>query len=68
LKLKKIETKIHYPNPIHKMNYYKKKFKVKLFNTERISKKILSLPIHENLTTKNIMFIVSQIKKFFGSY
>jgi dTDP-4-amino-4,6-dideoxygalactose transaminase len=65
LSSKKIETRIHYPKPIHLMNYYKKKFHIKLANTEKISKRILSLPIHENLNEKNIKFIISKIKEFF---
>jgi UDP-2-acetamido-2-deoxy-ribo-hexuluronate aminotransferase len=66
LKSKNIETKIHYPKPIHKMNYYKKKFGAKLINTEAISKKILSLPINEKLSLKEINYIISNIKKFFN--
>ncbi len=65
LKSKNIDTKIHYPKPIHKMNYYKKNFKVKLINTEAISRRILSLPISEKLTLREINYIIFNIKKFF---
>ncbi len=65
LKSKNIDTKIHYPKPIHLMNYYRKNFKVKLKNTEKIAKRILSLPINENLKNKEIEYIVFHVKNFF---
>ncbi len=56
-KMKKngIETGIHY-FPIHKMKFYK--IKNKLVNTEDISKKIVSLPIHPNLDESDIDKII----------
>jgi|TARA_B110000467_G_scaffold29583_1_gene26615 dTDP-4-amino-4,6-dideoxygalactose transaminase len=62
-KMKKsgIETGIHY-NPVHKMTMYKK-FKAVLPITEKISKNIVSLPIHPNLTDKEIYFIIDTVNK-----
>ncbi len=62
-KMKKsgIETGIHY-NPVHKMTMYKK-FKSVLPETEKISKTIVSLPIHPNLTNKQIHFIIDTVNK-----
>jgi len=57
-----IETGIHY-NPVHKMTLYKK-FKTMLPVTEKISKDIVSLPIHPNLTDKDIYFIIDSVNKF----
>jgi len=58
---KGIETGIHYL-PVHKMNYYNHK-KV-LPNTMEAGKKIVSLPIHANLTDKNIDYIIKNVNKF----
>ena len=67
LKMNKIETGIHYPIPIHLqkaakyLNYKQGSFK----NTEIQSKRILSLPINENLNTKEVNFICKKIRYFF---
>ena len=54
-----IETGIHY-NPIHKMNFYKNS-KVNLPITENITKSIISIPCHPNLTENEISFIIKKI-------
>ena len=65
--MNKIETGIHYPIPIHLqkdakyLNYKQGSFK----NTEIQSKRILSLPINENLNTKEVNFICKKIRYFF---
>jgi perosamine synthetase len=63
-KMKKsgIETGIHY-KPVHHMSMYKK-FKSVLPVTEKISQKIVSLPIHPNLTDKQIHFIINAVNKY----
>ena len=68
LKKNKIETGIHYPIPIHLqkaakyLGYQKGTFK----NTESQSKRILSLPINENLDKQDIDFICKKIINFFN--
>ena len=54
----KIETGIHYI-PIHKMKYYSSKIDLPI--TEKIAKKIVSIPIHPNLTQTDIQRIVKTI-------
>jgi dTDP-4-amino-4,6-dideoxygalactose transaminase len=64
---KGIQTAIHYPYPIHlqpcakKLGYKKGDFK----KTELQSKKILTLPINQFLSKKNIIFIAKNINNFF---
>ena len=67
LKIKKIETGIHYPIPIHKQKAYKNFSNEMpyLKVTESISKQILSLPINEYLTRKQIIFICKKINQFY---
>ena len=62
-KLKKIgiETGIHY-QPNHKLRLYSRN-KYYLPNTEKISKEILTLPLHPSLTLKNIDYIAQSLKK-----
>lgn len=55
LKRNGIETGTHY-KPMHTMSLYKSK--IKLQNTDKISNNILILPIHPNLTTKEIDHII----------
>lgn len=60
-----IGTMIHYPVPVH-LNPAYKSFgnKTDLANTEKISKEILSLPIHVGLTKSEQDKIISLINKF----
>ena len=61
LSKKGIETGTHY-KPIHKMSLFKKS--TKLPNTEKISKQIVTIPIHPNLTENDIEKIITTINKF----
>ena len=67
LKKNKISTAIHYPIPIHLQpaaKYLKYK-KGSLKNTEKQSKKILTLPINQYLKDSEIKFISKKINLFF---
>jgi len=57
-----IETGIHY-FPIHKMSAYKS-FSKSLPITENISKEIVSLPIHPNLSNDDVARIINLVNKF----
>lgn len=67
LQKKGIETSIHYPTPIHlqpaakSLGYRLGDFK----KTEKQSKRILTLPINQFLTKKQILKICSQINSFY---
>lgn len=69
LNKKGIETKIHYPIPLHlqkcseHLNYKKGDF----INSEEHSNFSLSLPIHTNLTKKQINYVIKSIKEFFAN-
>lgn len=62
-----IQALIHYPIPLHLqkafryLGYRKGDFP----NAERISKKIISLPMHPDLTKKQVDFVVDTIKNFY---
>jgi len=66
LSKKGVDTSIHYPIPIHmqpaakKLGYKKGDFPI----TEKQSKKIISLPIHQNLKGNEIIRICWLINKF----
>lgn len=62
-----IGTSIHYPTPIHLLECFKEKgFKVGDFpETERQAKRILSLPIHQNLTTEQVNYVADKIIEFY---
>jgi dTDP-4-amino-4,6-dideoxygalactose transaminase len=68
LRLKGIETGIHYPIPIHKQQAYKNLFKnsLELNRTEKQAKEILSLPINEFLKKNEIIYTCNMIKAFFN--
>lgn len=67
LKKKDIPTLIHYPKPIHLvkaftyLGFKKGDFPV----AERLSKRILSLPIHPLLSEKTLNYICNTIKEFY---
>jgi dTDP-4-amino-4,6-dideoxygalactose transaminase len=63
-----IETKIHYPIPIHLMEaakvygYKEGDFPI----SELQAKKILSLPVHAFLTKEQIYYVINNISKFYN--
>ena len=67
LKKNNIKTAIHYPIPIHlqpackKFKYSKGDFKI----AENQSKEILTLPINEHLSKKELKYISNKINKFY---
>ncbi len=67
LKKKGIETSIHYPRPIHlqKCSDYLKIKKGSLPTTEKLSGKILSLPINQTLDKNDIITISNLINNFY---
>jgi perosamine synthetase len=60
MKESNIETGIHYL-PIHKMKFYTGK---KLHITESVSKKIVSIPMHANLTESEVTKVIKFVNKF----
>ncbi|AJM91418.1 DegT/DnrJ/EryC1/StrS family aminotransferase [Nitrosopumilus piranensis] len=63
--LKKLNSKgigaaVYYPVPVHKIPIYNTKSK--LTNTDWASKHVLSLPIHPNVSTKNIEYIAKTVR------
>ena len=62
-----IETKIHYPIPIHlqkaarNLGYKKGDFPI----TEKLANEILTLPIYPELKKEELIYIVEKIKEFF---
>lgn len=64
----KINTAIHYPFPIHSQKAFKNQYGIiKLPNTEKFSKQILSLPINPFMKKKEIDYVIKKIKEFFRS-
>ena len=63
LKKNNIQTMIHYPYMLNELKFFK--YKKKLKNSYHLGKKILSLPISEEHTDKEIFFITNKIKNFF---
>lgn len=63
-----IETKVHYPIPIHLQDAAKALgYSIGSFPVaERQAKRILSLPVYPELTESQRMYVVSQIRRFFG--
>ena len=55
-----IETGIHYA-PVHKFELYDKKVELKL--TEKISKEIITIPMHPNLTENQVGKVIKSINK-----
>jgi dTDP-4-amino-4,6-dideoxygalactose transaminase len=67
LKKHNIESEIYYPIPIHRQkafqNFYKNQ---SLPETEKLSKTILSIPIHPFLRDDEIEYIINTINDFKG--
>jgi dTDP-4-amino-4,6-dideoxygalactose transaminase len=64
LKKNKVETMIHYPYMLNELSFFN--YKKKLNNCTGLGKKILSLPISEEHSLKEINYICRLIKFFFN--
>ena len=68
LRSNKIDSKVHYPKPLHlheaakKFRYFKGQFK----NAEKLSKKVISIPVHEFVSKKQLDLIINKIQKFYN--
>ena len=63
--LKKLNSKgigaaVYYPIPVHKIPIYK--IKSKLTSTDWASKHVLSLPVHPNVSAKNVEYIAKTVR------
>ena len=54
---------IHYPYMLNELNFFPNG--KKLINSKKLGKKILSLPISEEHSEKEILYISKKIKQFF---
>ena len=67
LRKNKIDSKIHYPKPLH-LHDAAKKFKYRkgqFVNAESLSNKVISLPVHEYIKKKQLDYIINKIKFFY---
>jgi dTDP-4-amino-4,6-dideoxygalactose transaminase len=63
----RIETRIHYPTPIHRQPAYRKQYhRQHLPITEQSCREILSLPMHHTLTLTEARQISHAINSFYG--
>jgi len=62
-----IETKVFYPIPIHQQPIYMRFANNRLPIVERVSKEVLSLPVHPRLTKRDLDLIIKSIKKIAGT-
>jgi len=60
MKQNKIETGIHY-TPVHSMSFYKLNKKLPI--TDKVGKQIVTIPIHPQLTNKEISHIIKTINE-----
>ena len=65
LERKNINCTVHYI-PANKHLFYKNKFKnFKLTNSDYVFDNIVSIPFHNDIGMKDVVFISKEIKKFF---
>jgi len=66
---KGIPCNIYYPVPIHRQKGFEGKYELKesLDLTEELCQKVLSFPMHTELTEEQLSFITNSVKDFFKS-
>ena len=64
LEKKGIQTMIHYPYMLNELKFFK--YKKSLINSKNLGSKILSLPISEEHTEKEIEYVANKINDFFN--
>ena len=57
-----IQTMVHYPYMLNELKFFNK---VKLRNTKNLGKKILSLPISEEHSKNEILYVAEKVQTFF---
>ncbi len=67
-KFKKINigVSVHYSTPLHRMTYYKKKYKLNpknFLNSDNYSSKNISLPVYPKLSYKEVDYICNKLKQ-----
>jgi len=60
-----IATSVHF-KPLSEMTYWKKAVKRPLPVTDRVWKKLLSLPCHDHLSWKQVEYVIQKVKEFYG--
>ncbi len=67
LRIKGVQTAIHYPHPIHRQPALKDYLVLskKLRNSVEASKHVLSLPMHPGLNDDDVLRITEHVKEFF---
>ena len=63
MKKNKIDTMIHYPYMLNELKFFPKSKNLK--KSKKLGQKILSLPISEEHSEKEIHFVIRKIKEFF---
>ncbi len=66
LHARSIDSAIFYPIPIHKQKAYQQFQHLQLPVAEKVSKEVLSLPIHPSLTTEELDNIIQALHNFHG--
>lgn len=61
-----IDTKVHYPIPIHLQQGAKDTLWDDLGYTEKLVNRILSLPVYPELTDEKISYVIENIKSYFN--
>lgn len=67
LRKNKIDSKIHYPKPLH-LHKSAKNFKFnkgKFPNAEKLSRRVISIPVHEFVSKKHLDYMIEKIKAFY---
>jgi dTDP-4-amino-4,6-dideoxygalactose transaminase len=63
LRSKGVETMVHYPNPSHRYGIFKGKYELPI--SDKLSKRVLSLPIGPHLENNDIEYVADKIVEFF---
>ncbi len=66
LRKRKIHTAIHYPVPIHRQPIYKDLVLGEDKNADKLTRRILSLPMYPELTNKHVDQVVDGVRSFFN--
>ncbi|WP_224798291.1 DegT/DnrJ/EryC1/StrS family aminotransferase [Idiomarina abyssalis] len=66
LKEEGIEVGVHYPIALPNLQAYCQLHKKEKFNYDSLEKSVLSLPVGEHLSDKEIIFVCERISKFFA--
>ena len=68
LRKRGIGASVHFTPPLHEQKYFKKNYppRVKLYNASKLSRSLISLPMHSKIKNREIDYVCNALKLYYS--